>query len=38
MYKILALILTTMSFGGLLCSSAYAWDNCGVGRHRTNWG
>jgi hypothetical protein len=38
MYKILALILTTMSFGGLLCSSAYAWDNCGVGRHRTDWG
>jgi hypothetical protein len=33
------LVLALAAITGLATvSDAYAWDNCGVGRHRTSWG
>jgi len=32
-------VLALAAIAGLAnMSDAYAWDNCGVGRHRTSWG
>lgn len=38
MPKILGLILAAAFATALLSGSALAWDNCGVGYHRTYWG
>jgi hypothetical protein len=38
MLKLVYLIGAVALLGSSLCSNAYAWDNCGVGRHRTAWG
>jgi hypothetical protein len=33
----IAFVLAAIS-GLATVSDAFAWDNCGVGRHRTSWG
>lgn len=35
--SMLALALATITCLGAV-TDAFAWDNCGVGRHRTSWG
>ena len=36
--KMLCLALLSAAMAASLSSGARAWDNCGVGRHRTAWG
>jgi hypothetical protein len=38
MRKIIGLIFVSAFASALLSDAALAWDNCGVGSHRTAWG
>jgi hypothetical protein len=38
MRKLFGLLITSTVAVGLVCTNAQAWDNCGHGYHRNNWG
>jgi hypothetical protein len=38
MRKLFSLLSASAMLAAVLCTSAEAWDNCGVGFHRNVWG